>query len=217
MENFEIIAQTRTDVGKGASRRLRLSGFIPAIIYGLGKDPASLTIKHNDVQKHLEHEGFYSHILSVTIDGKTEKVVLKDLQRHPYKPVILHLDLLRVSDTQKIQLRIPLHFMNEENCVGVKQGGGVISHHLNEIEISCLPKDLPEFIEMDTQNVQLNDIIHLSDIVLPENVELVDLMHGTDTTHNLPVISVHLAKGDKADEEAEQVEEGEAATEDKKE
>ncbi len=212
MDTFEVIAQRRTDVGKGASRRLRHTGFIPAIIYGAGKEPVSLTVKHNEILKNLEHEAFYSQILSVTIEGQSEKAILKDLQRHPYKPRVLHLDLLRVSDTQKLSVRIPLHFLNEENCAGVKQGGGVISHHVKEVEISCLPKDLPEFIDIDLENVQLNGIVHLSDLTLPENVELVELMHGEDEAHNLPVISVHLAKGDKSDEAED---EEAAATEDK--
>jgi len=207
METFEIKAQRRTDVGKGASRRLRHAGYIPAIIYGGDKAPVSLTLSHNDLLKQLELEGFYSHILTVNIEGEVEKVVLKDLQRHPYRPAVMHLDLQRVSETQKLHMRVPLHFLNENQCVGVKQGGGVVSHHMTEVEISCLPKDLPEFIDVDLVNIKLNEIVHLSDLVLPEAVEL---LHGSE--HNLAVVSVHLARGDKADEEEEaQAQEGAAA------
>lgn len=192
MENFEINAKLRTDIGKGASRRLRHAGLIPAIIYGAGKDPVSLTLSHNEIVKSLNHESFYSNILTVNIDGKSEKAVLKDLQRHPYKPSILHLDLQRVSETEKLTLRVPLHFINEDNCVGVKQGGGKISRQMAEVEISCLPKDLPEFIEVDLENVKAGEILHLSDLVVPENVELVALAH-----RDLPVVSVNVARGTK--------------------
>jgi len=213
METFEIKAQRRTDVGKGASRRLRHAGYIPAIIYGGDKAPVSLTLSHNDLLKQLELEGFYSHILTVNIEGEVEKVVLKDLQRHPYRPAVMHLDLQRVSETQKLHMRVPLHFLNENQCVGVKQGGGVVSHHMTEVEISCLPKDLPEFIDVDLVNIKLNEIVHLSDLVLPEAVEL---LHGSE--HNLAVVSVHLARGDKADagEEAQAKEGAAAEAEEKK-
>jgi large subunit ribosomal protein L25 len=199
MENFEINATVRTDIGKGASRRMRHAGLIPAIIYGAGKDPVSLSLFHNEIAKNLIHESFYSHILTVNIDGKSEKAVLKDLQRHPYKPSILHLDLQRVSDTDKISLRVPLHFINEDNCVGVKQGGGKISHQMTEVEISCLPKDLPEFIEVDLVNVKAGEIVHLSSLTLPENVELVSLTHG-----DLPVASVNLPRGVQEDKPEDQ-------------
>lgn len=202
MENFEINAELRTDIGKGASRRLRHAGLIPAIIYGAGKDPVSLTLSHNEISKNLAHESFYSNILTVNIDGKSEKAVLKDLQRHPYKPSILHLDLQRVSETEKIHLRVPLHFINEDNCIGVKQGGGKISRQMAEVEISCLPKDLPEFIEVDLADVTTGSILHLSDLVVSEDVELAALAHG-----DLPVVSVTVARGAKATEE-ENKEEG---------
>jgi len=213
METFEIKAQRRTDVGKGASRRSRHAGYIPAIIYGGDKAPVSLTLSHNEVMKQLEHEGFYSHILTVNIEGEVEKAVLKDLQRHPYRPAVMHLDLLRVSETQKLHMRVPLHFLNENQSPGVKQGGGVVSRHMTEVEISCLPKDLPEFIEVDLVNLNLNEIVHLSDLVLPEGVEL---LHGSE--QNLAVVSVHLARGNKADEEEDaQAQEGaEAEAEEKK-
>lgn len=202
METFELNAQRRTEVGTSASRRLRRAGFVPAIMYGGDKEPLSLTLSHNELLKCLELEGFYSRILTVNIDNQPEKAVLKDLHRHPYRPVVLHLDLQRASETQKLHMRVPIHFINEDNCVGVKQGGGVVSHHLTDIEVSCLPQDLPEFIEVDLQEMNLNQIVHLSDLVLSEGVELVALIHKA-TEHNLPVVSVHLARGAKLEEEAQ--------------
>ena len=198
METFTLSAQRRTELGKGANRRLRRTGYVPAIIYGAGKEPLPLTLHFNDLNKQLAHEAFYSRILTVNIDNKPEKAVLKDLQRHPSRPLITHLDLQRVSDTQKLHMRIPLHFLNADKCVGVKQNGGVISHHLTEVEIRCLPKDLPEFISIDLQDIQLNEIIHLSDLVLPEGVALATLSHGDS-----PIVSVHLPRGTQADEEEE--------------
>ncbi len=208
MEQLELKAQLRTDQGKGASRRLRRNGLVPAIMYGAEKKPVSLSVSQNELLKHLENEAFYSQILTVNIDGQSEKVILKDLQRHPYRPLIMHLDLQRVSESQKLQMRVPLHFINAKKCKGVKQGGGVISHHLSEVEISCLPKNLPEFIQVDLENVQLNQILHLSDLVLPAGVELLG-------QSDQAVISVHLARGEK--EGAEEVEAESAAESEKKE
>ncbi len=200
MENFEINAQTRTDMGKGASRRLRRTGNTTAIIYGGGKKPIPLTVSHNELLKHLENEAFYSHILTVNIDNQPEKVVLKDLQRHPYKSVILHMDLQRVNENEKIHMKVPLHFMNEEECLGVKQGGGVIARQKSDLDIRCLPKDLPEFIEVDIAKIELNQIVHMSDLILPEGVELAVVTNKGDK-HDLPVVSIHLARGDTADED----------------
>ena len=200
MENFEINAQKRTDMGKGASRRLRRTGNTPAIIYGGGQKPIALTVSHNELLKHLEHEAFYSHILIVNIDNQPEKVILKDLQRHPYRPVILHMDLQRVSETEKVHMKVPLHFINEEACLGVKQGGGVIARQKSDLEIRCFPKYLPEFIEVDLAEIELNQIVHVSDLILPEGVELVTLTNKGDK-HDLPVVSIHLARGDKTEED----------------
>ena len=201
MQTFELDAQPRELTGTSASRRLRKTGFIPAIIYGAHKDPQQLTIKHSELVRHLEEEAFYSHILDIKIEGQgVEKAVLKDVQRHPSKPFVLHIDLQRVSADEKLHMNIPLHFINEENCVGVKQGGGKIQHQLNEVEITCLPKDLPEYIEVDMQGVDLNQVIHLSDLKCPEGVELVELSHGTE--HDQPVVSVHAPRGAGGDDEA---------------
>ncbi len=198
MPEFELIAQQRTELGKGANRRLRRAGWVPAIMYGAGKEPLPLTLSHQDLLKHLQQEAFYSHILTVKIGDQQEKAVLKDLQRHPYRPTILHLDLQRVIETEKLYKIIPLHFINEDICIGVKQGGGVVSHHMTEVEIRCLPKDLPEFIAVDLSEVKLNEVIHLSNLSLPEPVEIVALLTGTE--QDRAVVSVHLPRGTHAEE-----------------
>ncbi len=191
---FELNAEVRKDMGKGASRRLRRTGNVPAILYGAGKEPTVLMVNQNELNNHLKHEAFYSHVLVIKIAGQgEEKAVLKDLQRHPFEQRILHLDLQRVSDSEKLHMNVPIHFLNEENCVGVKVGGGIISHHLAEVEIYCLPKDLPEFLAVDLTDVNAGDVLHLSDIKCPAGVEIVQLSHGEE--HNLPVVSVHLPRG----------------------
>lgn len=197
IKHFELEATLRTDIGKGASRRLRHAGLVPVVIYGgAGKEPMSLTISHNELLKHLAHEAFYSHVLVIRIEGHgVESAVLKDVQRHPSRPVVLHIDLQRVSDTQKLHMHVPLHFINGDVAPGVKQGGGSITHQLVEVEVSCLPKDLPEFIEVDLGGMQVDDVLHLSDIKCPAGVELLALSHGEE--HNLPVASLHLARGAK--------------------
>lgn len=200
MEQFKVEAQRRTERGTGANRRLRRAGHVPAVIYGANKEPVSLTLSHNDLLKQLEHEAFYSRILTVNIDGQPEQAVLKNLHRHPFRPTILHLDFQRINETQKLSREVPLHFINENHCTGVKLGGGLISHHLSEVEIRCLPKDLPEFIDVDLTEVKLNDIVHLSDLVLPEGVEMIALI-SQDASRDLPVVSVHLPRGTQTEQE----------------
>ena len=192
-ENFELICEVRTAEGKGASRRLRREGKVPAILYGGHEAPVPLTLSHNELMKHLAHESFYSHILTVKHDGKTEKAVLRDVQRHPAKPVVLHIDLLRVSESEKIRMNVPLHFLNGETCPGVKQQGGIVSHLMTEVEVSCLAKDLPEFIAVDLAEMSVGDAIHLSQLNLPAGAELVELMHGPE--HDQAVVSIHLPRG----------------------
>jgi large subunit ribosomal protein L25 len=191
--DFTLNANGREDTGKGASRRLRrLAGEIPAIVYGGKKDPAQISLAHKDVAKALENEAFFSHIIGLVIDGKSEDVIIKDIQRHPAKTLIMHMDFFRVSKTTKLQTRAPLHFINEEACVGVKMGGGLIARSMTDIEISCLPKDLPEYIEVDMAEVDLGQTVHLSDIKLPKGVESVALSYGDD--HDLPVAAVNKPK-----------------------
>jgi large subunit ribosomal protein L25 len=188
-ETFELKAESRTDAGKGASRRLRNAGKVPAIVYGGGRDPLMIALDHNDLLKHLEHESFYSHVLTVDLGGARESCVLKDVQRHPARPIVMHLDLQRVRADEKIRMHVPLHFENEGIAPGVKQGGAV-SHHLTEVDVSCLPKDLPEYIAVDMSTMGLNTALHLSQLVLPAGVELVALAHGDDAL----VVSVHTAR-----------------------
>jgi large subunit ribosomal protein L25 len=191
--DFTLHAKGREVSGKGASRRLRrLAGEIPAIVYGGKKDPQSITMIHKDVLKALENEAFYSHIISLDVDGKSQDVVLKDVQRHPAKTAILHLDFLRINKTTTLTIRVPLHFVNEDSCVGVKKEGGIISHTMSELEVQCLPKDLPEYIEVDVAELALGSTLHISDIKLPKGVESVALSHGSD--HDLPVAAVNKAK-----------------------
>ncbi len=189
-ESFELEAEVRTDMGKGASRRLRHASKVPAIIYGGGKDPQALTIAHNELFHHLQHEAFYSHILSIKVDGKKQKAILRDVQRHPSAPIIMHIDFLRVNEKESLKMSVPLHFINEENCVGVKTGGGVISHSMTQVEIQCLAKDIPEFIEVDLEEVNLGEIVHLSDLKLPKGIELMEIIQG----HDLAVVNVMKAK-----------------------
>ena len=192
METFEIIAEPREDMGKGASRRLRREGKVPGIVYGANKDAASIMVKQNEIFHHLENEAFYSHILTLQVGKAKEKVVLKDLQRHPYKALVLHLDLLRVDENETLTMRVPLHFINEDICIGVKQDGGVVSHVMTDLEIVCLPKDLPEYIEVDVAEVNVGEGIHLSDLKLPEGTEIAALLHGGDAAQI--VATVHIPK-----------------------
>ena len=209
-EDFIVHAETRTVQGTGASRRLRRSGRVPAILYGGASEPVQLSIDHNEMLRHLEHEAFYSHILSIDVDGKTENAVLKDLQRHPAKAQILHADFMRVVAGQAMRMTVPLHFVGEDTSPGIKNSGGVLDRQRNELEIECLPKNLPEYIEVDVSALDINDSIHLEELTLPEGVESVAKMHGENWT----VVAVHVPRVavEESDEDAEtDAEGGEAA------
>ncbi len=222
MQTFEINAELRENVGKGASRRLRKTGKVPGIVYGTNEDPVMISLDQDILGHQLDHEAFYSRILTLNIGKKSSQVVLKDLQRHAYKRLILHIDLLRVDAKEEITMRVPLHFKNEESCIGVKTGGGVVSHLMTDMEISCLPKDLPEFIEVDVAELDLGDTIHLSDLKMPDGVENYALTHGSDESQ--PVVSVNLPRAEEEEpvedvevegaEEAGAAEDSEAAGED---
>jgi large subunit ribosomal protein L25 len=191
---FELKAEPRGDLGKGASRRLRRAGQVPAILYGGGQDPQPLVLNHLAVLNQLKNEAVYSHVLTLKLDDRSESVVLRDLQRHPFKPTILHLDFLRVSADRKLRVHVPLHFINEETSRGVKQQGGAVSHALIDIEIACLPKDLPEFIAVDLGELGIGEAMHLSDIPLPAGVELADrIVPGSD--QDAIVVSIHHVHG----------------------
>lgn len=194
--SFEVIAQPRATTGKGASRRLRRAGLVPAIVYGAHQEPEMLTLSHNELIKHLEHEAFYSHVLDLKVGEFVTKVVLKDMQRHPARPFVLHVDFMRVSQDEKLRMTVPLHFVNEEKSKGVKLGGQA-SHNLAEVEIVCLPQDLPEFIAVDMLDMEIGDIIHLSEIQLPAGVSLA---HTPDPDE--PVVVIHGARGGSDEDEA---------------
>jgi large subunit ribosomal protein L25 len=200
--DFTLQAKGREDTGKGASRRLRrLAGEVPAIVYGGKKNPAKITLTHKDVAKALENEAFYSSIVALNIDGSSEDVIIKDVQRHPAKKIILHMDFFRVSKTTVLQTKVPLHFINEDTCPGVKLGGGIVAHTMTDIEIQCLPKNLPEYIEVDMGEVDVGDIVHISDITLPEGVESVALNLGAD--HDLSVATINKPKSVEVEEDLE--------------
>jgi large subunit ribosomal protein L25 len=202
MADFELNAELRTDKGKGASRRLRRNAdMIPAILYGAGKDPLSLTLAHKDIHKACENEAFFSHIITINADGDSQQAIVKDLQRHPAKDRIMHADFLRIQMDQAITVEVPLHFLNEDSCLGVRQGGGNVSHNMASIEISCLPGDLPEYIEVDIGDLDLGDAIHMSDLRLAEELSIPSLQQGAD--HDHVVVSVNAPKrAEELDEEA---------------
>ncbi len=203
-DDFVLNAKAREDVGKGASRRLRrLAKEIPAIIYGGKKKPQNISLAENELAHALDNEAFYSRIVTINLEGSaSQDVILKDVQRHPAKAKILHVDFLRVSKTQKLQTRVPLHFINEDICVGVKQQGGVISHSMTDLEIQCLPADLPEYIDVDLTDLEIGQVLHISDIKLPDGVESVELLHGDE--HNLPVATANKPKAVVEEEPAEE-------------
>lgn len=188
--SFTLNAQARTDEGKGASRRLRrLEAKLPAVIYG-GKEPAqSITLELKELVKALENEAFYSHVLTINIDGKPQQAVIKALQRHPAKNTPMHADFLRVDATHKLVMKVPLHFLNQDTCVGVKTEGGAISIMANEVEVACLPANLPEYIAVDLKDVHVGTTLHLSNITLPAGVEIPSLALGHD--HDQPIANVH--------------------------
>ena len=191
---FEFVADSRQCSGKSAARRARRAGAVPAVIYGGHSEPQMLVLNHNEVIKHLEHEAVYSHVLDVTIDGKTEKAILKGVQRNPARVQIQHLDFLRVNMSEVVKVHVPLHFTNEHASVGGKKGG-IAAHSMVDVEISCLPMFLPEFIEVNLTDLDIGATLHLSDLVLPTGVEIVALAQGAD--HNLPVASMMASKASK--------------------
>jgi large subunit ribosomal protein L25 len=186
-KTHEIKVEKRNDEGKGASRRLRHAGFVPAIVYGGEPKPVSIQIQHKDVWHASQNEWFYSSILDLSLGGDVQRVLLRDMQRHPFKQLVLHLDFQRVNENEAIRVRVPLHFMNQEVSPAGKTSGIVIMHELTDIEISCLPKNLPEYIEIDLSALNTDEIIHLSDLKLPEGVEIPELRFGKEHDHAVVV------------------------------
>ena len=211
-EKFDLIAEIREDQGKGASRRLRREGKVPAIIYGAGRPARSLVFDHNKVIKELENESFYSSVLNIKVGDKSQAAILKDLQRHPAKMQIMHLDLQRIVEDEDIRMNVPLHFLNEEDAVGVRDGGGKVAHLRTEVEVVCLPKHLPEYLDIDIARLELDQVLNLSDIALPDGVEIPELALGPE--HDHPIVSIHVIKAAPVEEEVEaeeEVAEGEEA------
>jgi large subunit ribosomal protein L25 len=187
---FELTAEVREQASKGVARRLRRNNRVPAILYGGGKPPLPLALDQATLKKQLENEAFYSHILTIKIGGEVERAVLKDLQRHPYKPTVLHLDLQRVTGEQAIHVRVPLHFIGENIAPGVKEQGGMVAHLMTDVDVACLPKDLPEFIDVDLSQLRAGETITLQDLTLPPGVEL--YVSGAERQ---PVASITLRRG----------------------
>lgn len=199
---FELEVEPREVYGKGASRRLRSrEDKVLAIIYGGEEKPQPVTLASNHVKKALENEAVFSHILTLKQGAKKQRVVLKDIQRHPYKPKILHMDFMRISENKAITMHVPLHFPGQDVAPGVVLEGGIVTHHMVELEIRCLPRDLPEFIEIDLTNAKLDTAVHLSQLILPKGVDMVAVVHSAED--DLPVVSIHKPKRIVEDEEAE--------------
>ncbi|MDR2839575.1 MAG: 50S ribosomal protein L25/general stress protein Ctc [Azonexus sp.] len=199
--SFEVIANSRKTQGTSASRRLRRAGAVPGIVYGGAAAPIAIETAHNDLLLKLKKEAFHSSIITLVIDGKKEQVLLRDYQTHAYRPLVLHVDFQRVDATHELHIKLPLHFINEEIAPGIKLNGGLVNHVMTEVEVSCLAKDLPEFIEVDLANMNIGDSLHLGDLKLPKGVKLTHAA-GADTV----VVGI-VGKGGGSDEAAE----GEAA------
>ena len=212
MNEFEVVAQPRAALGTNANRRLRRSGQIPANLYGGGKDPTPLSLEENRIRKQIENEAFAAHILTVKVEGEESQAVLKSVHRDPVTNRVIHMDFQRISARSEIHMHVPLHFINEEDCPG-NRAGGIVTHLLVEVEVGCLPKDLPEYIEVDMASLDVGDSVHLSELVLPEGVHLMALAHNPD--NDQPVVSVQppqkLEVEEVAEEEELELEEAPAA------
>jgi large subunit ribosomal protein L25 len=207
-EKIHLNAELRSDSGKGASRRLRREGMVPAIVYGGERDPARISIAHNEFIHELENEAIYTQVIELRVEDRQQEVILRDLQRHPYKNKIMHADFYRIDQNKPIKIEVPIHVVNAEKCVGVKGEGGVMSHLITEIEIIALPRNLPEYLEIDALNLHLGDTLHLTDIKLPEGVQIVALSHLDDVEdiehddHNVGVLTVFKPREEVIEDEA---------------
>jgi large subunit ribosomal protein L25 len=206
-DDFDLIAGIREDQGKGASRRLRHKGLVPAIIYGAGRPPRALVFDHNRVIQQLENEKFYSTVLNIKVGEKSQAAILKDVQRHPSKPQVMHLDFQRVVEDEEIKMLVPIHFLGEDVAPGVKRGGGKPQHMITEVEVVCLPRHLPEYLEIDVSELELDEMLKLSDITLPEGVSIPALAQGEEGDR--AVVSIHIIKEVVIEEPEEAEEPGE--------
>ena len=218
-DKFDLVADIREDSGKGASRRLRREDKVPAIIYGAGRPPRALVFDHNKVMQQLENESFYSSVLNIKVGDKSQAAIVKDIQRHPSLPRVMHIDLQRIVEDEVIRMNVPIHFIGEEVAVGVKEGGGKVQRMRTDVEVVCLPRDLPEYLELDISALELDAMMYMSDIVLPEGVEIPELAQEVEQTQ--PIVSIHIIKEVVIEDEDEVVEgaaiegeEGEAAGDD---
>lgn len=200
---FELKARLRARTGTGLVRRLRREGEVPAVLYGAGKEELSIAVNHDVLFHSLDREEFHSAIITINTDGNKEAAILRDVQRHPHKVQILHADFLRVDQNKPININLPIHFLGEDECVGVKLDGGMISHLMNEAEVTCLPKDLPENIELDVSKLKLGESLYLSNIELPENVQFTAFTHGDIHEHDNAVVAVQAQRIEQAPEEEE--------------
>ncbi len=191
-EKFDLVADYREDQGKGASRRLRREGRVPAIIYGAGRPPRSLSFDHSKVLRQLENESFYSSVLNIKVGEKSQAAIVKDIQRHPARPIVMHIDLQRIVEDEVIKMNVPIHFVGGDVAVGVKEGGGSVSHLRTDVEVVCLPKDLPEYFEVDISELDLDEMMYLSDLTVPEGVEIPELAQEVEQVQ--PIVSIHIVK-----------------------
>ena len=195
--SFEFDAEIRSATGKGDARRSRRLGKVPAIVYGGSEEPVKLFLAHHRVVKALENDAVYSHVLTLNFDGKVQKAILKALERHPSRPIIMHMDFQRVNEKDKIRVHVPLHFVNQDISIGIKKGG-IVSHAMAEVEVICLPQDLPEFIEVDMAGVDLGGMVHLSDLIVAKGVEVAELTHGVGSDR--VVASIHTSHSTETEE-----------------
>ncbi|HSH40780.1 MAG TPA: 50S ribosomal protein L25/general stress protein Ctc [Arenicellales bacterium] len=204
--DYQISAEPRMETGKAASRRYRREGKIPAVVYGAGKDNLSLLLDHHEIFHSLEQEGFHSAVIKIKVGKDVEQAILRDVQMDPVKPNVVHVDFQRVSATEKLHIQVPIHFIGEEEAPGVKTEHGVMSHNINEVDVSCLPADLPEYLEVDVSGLNVGDSVHLSDIKLPDGVELTALAHeGEDqvvASVYQPTMAAEEEEGEEGAEEA---------------
>jgi large subunit ribosomal protein L25 len=203
-EKFDLIADIREDSGKGASRRLRHQGKVPAIIYGAGRPPRALTFDHNKVMQQLENESFYSSVLNIKVGEKSQAAIVKDIQRHPAKRLVMHMDFQRIVEDQVIRMNVPIHLVGTDIAPGVKEGGGTVSQMRNDVEVVCLPRDLPEYLDLDISELELDGLMYMVDIPLPEGVEIPELAQEVEQVQ--PIVSIHIIKEEIIEEEVEEEE-----------